>query len=156
MLLGRPWQFDRHAVHDGCTNTYTLTKDGVKHKLKPLKETNEVVCSAVKVCVVDGKKFLDTMRCEDVCFAIVLKNGKTKVEEVPIEVTDLLGEFYDIVLDNVLDGLPPMRKISHQMDLILRASFPNKEKNRMTLAKSEELNREVHELLQKEFIRERV
>ena len=57
MLLGRPWQFDRHDVHDGHVNTYTLTKDGVKHKLKPLQETNEVVCSASKVCVVDGKKF---------------------------------------------------------------------------------------------------
>ena len=33
MLLGRPWQFDRHVVHDGRANTYTLTKDGVKHKL---------------------------------------------------------------------------------------------------------------------------
>ena len=36
MLLGRLWQFDMHVVHDGCANTYTLTKDGVKHKLKPL------------------------------------------------------------------------------------------------------------------------
>ena len=36
MLLGRSWQFDRHDVHDGRGNTYTLTKDGVKHKLKPL------------------------------------------------------------------------------------------------------------------------
>ena len=81
MLLGRPWQFDRHAVHDGHANTYTLTKDGVKHKLKPLQETNEAVCSAAKVCVVDGKKFLDTMRREDVCFAIVPKDGKIEVEE---------------------------------------------------------------------------
>ena len=105
MLLGRPWQFDRHAVHDGRANTYTLTKDGVKHKLKPLQETNEAVCNAAKVCVVDGKKFLDTMRREDVCFAIVPKDGKTEVEEVPAKVVDLLEEFPDIVSDNVPDGL---------------------------------------------------
>ena len=48
----------------------------MKHKLKPLQETNEAVCSASKVCVVDGKKFLDPMRHEDVCFAIVPKDGK--------------------------------------------------------------------------------
>ena len=48
MLLGRPWQFDRHVVHDGCANNYSLTKDGVKHKLKPLQETNEKVCSALE------------------------------------------------------------------------------------------------------------
>ena len=53
MLLGRLWQFDRHVVHDGHANNYTLTKDRVKHKLKPLKEMNEIVCSAARVCVVD-------------------------------------------------------------------------------------------------------
>ena len=24
MLLGRPWQYDKHALHDGHTNTYTF------------------------------------------------------------------------------------------------------------------------------------
>ena len=46
----------------------------MKHKLKPLQETNEAVCSATKVYIVDGKKFLDTMRHEDVCFGIVPKD----------------------------------------------------------------------------------
>ena len=27
MLFGRPFQFDRHIVYDGCANTYTLAKD---------------------------------------------------------------------------------------------------------------------------------
>ena len=40
IFLGRAWQFDRHAVHNGHANTYTLTKDGVKHKLNPLNEKN--------------------------------------------------------------------------------------------------------------------
>ena len=77
-----------------------------------------MVCSAAKVCVIDGKKFLDTMRHDDVCFGIVPKDGKKKVEEVPIEVAELLKEFLDIVSDNVLGGLPLVWKISHQMDLI--------------------------------------
>ena len=94
------------------------------------------------------------MRHEDVCFAIVPKDGKTKVEEVPAEVAELLKEFPDIISDNIPDGLPPVQKITHQMDLILGASFPNKVAHRMTLAKSEELNRQVNELLQKGLIRE--
>ena len=49
MFLVRPWQFDKHAIHDGCKNTYTLTKNGVKHELKPLKEIDEKVCSAARV-----------------------------------------------------------------------------------------------------------
>ena len=54
MFLGRLWQFDRYDVHDGHANTYTLTKDGVKHKLKPLQEMDETICSVARVCVVDG------------------------------------------------------------------------------------------------------
>ena len=69
---------------------------------------NEVVCSATKVCVIDGEKFLDTMRHEDVCFAIDPKDRKIGVEEVPTKVADLLKEFPYIVSDNVLDGLPPV------------------------------------------------
>ena len=41
LLLGRLWQFDRHAVHNGHANTYSLTKDGVCHKLKPMIKEGE-------------------------------------------------------------------------------------------------------------------
>ena len=115
----------------------------MKHKLKSLQETNEMICSAAKVCVIDGKKFLDTMRHEDVCFAIVPKDGKTDVEEVPTEVAKLLKEFPDIVSDNVPDGLPLVRKISHQMDLIPGASLPNKAAHRISPAESEDRKRVV-------------
>ena len=74
---------------------------------------NEKVCCAARVCVVDGRKLLDTMKHEHVCFAIVPKDGKEKVEEVSVKVVDLLEEFLDIVSNNVLDGLPPLLKISH-------------------------------------------
>ena len=40
----------------------------MKHKLKSLQETNEKVYSAARVCVVDGRKFLDTMKREHVLF----------------------------------------------------------------------------------------
>ena len=65
-----------------------------------------MVCSATRVCVVDEKNFLDTMRHEHVCFAIVPKYEKTKVEEVPIEVANFLEEFLDFVSNTVPDGLP--------------------------------------------------
>jgi hypothetical protein len=37
ILLGRPWQYDINVVHDGRMNTYTLEKDGIIHKLLPIK-----------------------------------------------------------------------------------------------------------------------
>ena len=81
------------------------------------------------------------------CFVIVPKDGKAEVEEVPAEVADLLKEFLDIVSNNVPNGLPPVWKISHQMDLILGANFPNKAVHRMTPTKSEELNKQLNVLL---------
>ena len=78
----------------------------MKHKLKPLQEMNEIVCSDARVCVVDGKKFLDTMRHEHVCVSIGPKDGKIKIKEVHAKVADLLEEFPDIVLDNAPNGLP--------------------------------------------------
>ena len=113
----------------------------MRHKLKPLKETEEKVCGSARVTFVDGRKFLDGMRHEHVCFALIPKASKEEIEAGPVEVADLLNEFQDIVSNNVPDGLPPVRKISHHMDLILGASFPNKAAHRMTPAESEELNR---------------
>ena len=62
LLLGRLWQFDRHAVHDGHANTYSMIKDGVCHKLKPLIKEGEKVCSSARVCLVDGRNFLDGLK----------------------------------------------------------------------------------------------
>ncbi|KAI4387613.1 hypothetical protein MLD38_000033 [Melastoma candidum] len=36
MLLGRPWQFDRRAQHDGYRNTYSISVDEKKVTLMPL------------------------------------------------------------------------------------------------------------------------
>ena len=42
ICLGRPWQYDNSAKHDGRKNIYELEKDGIKHKLIPLQEKEEV------------------------------------------------------------------------------------------------------------------
>ena len=76
--------------------------------MKPLKEIDTKVCNTTRVCVVDGRKFLDRMRHENMCFAIFSKDRNKEVEEVLVEVAKLLEEFLDIVSDNVHDGLPPV------------------------------------------------
>ena len=49
-------------MHDGHANKYSLTNDGVHHKLKLLIKEGEKVCSSARVCLVDGRKFLDGMK----------------------------------------------------------------------------------------------
>jgi len=43
ILLGRPWQYDRHVLHDGISNTMSFSFQGRKVILKPLspKEVHE-------------------------------------------------------------------------------------------------------------------
>lgn len=37
ILLGRPWQFDRSAIHDGQKNVYKILKHGKSYSLSPLR-----------------------------------------------------------------------------------------------------------------------
>jgi hypothetical protein len=53
-----------------------------------------------------------------------------------------------------LTTLPPIRSISHHIDLIPGASFPNKEAYRLTPQENEEVKNQVQELLDKGLIRE--
>ena len=66
---------------------------------------------------------------------------------VPIEITELMNEYKEIFLEDIFDGLAPIRSISHCMDLILRASLPNKTQYILIPIESKELNRQVHKLL---------
>ena len=73
---------------------------------------------------------------------------------VPEEIVELLNEYKDIDAEDIPNGLPPVRSISHCMDLIPGSSLPNKAPYRLTLIENEKINRQVHELLQKGLIRE--
>ena len=143
-------------------NQYTIWVNGKKQILLPLIESpDEVSCTAIKVCMVNGKQFEKEVMKNQICFAIVPRGpsvgsnkqviseaGNDKIAE---EITKLLNEYKHIVVDDIPNGLLPVRNISHCMDLILGASFPNKAPYRLTPTKNEELNRQVHELLHKNF-----
>ena len=54
-------------------------------------------------------------------------NTKTdKKEPIPNEVQKLLQKYKDIIASDLPTSLPPIRDISHQIDLILGSSLPNK------------------------------
>ncbi|XP_027169446.1 uncharacterized protein LOC113769177 [Coffea eugenioides] len=56
-------------------------------------------------------------------------------------------EFENVFPDEVPDGLPPIRGIEHQIDLIPRALLPNKSTYRMGPEETKELQRQVDGLL---------
>ena len=98
--------------------------------------------------MVNGKQFEKEVKKNQVCFAIVprgLSVGSNDwvtteigdIDRVPIEITKLLDGYEDIIAENIPNGLPPIRSISHCMDLILRASFPNKAPYRLIPTENE-------------------
>ncbi|PKH86496.1 hypothetical protein CRG98_049987 [Punica granatum] len=74
--------------------------------------------------------------------------------EVPEEAKPLLAEFEEIIPEELPDGLPPMRDIQHQIDLILGASLPNMPYYRMSPHESAIRQEKVEDLLGKCHIRE--
>ena len=86
----------------------------MKHKLKLLIDKEEEVCNFSRIWFVERKKSLEDLRHEHMCFSIIPKDSKEEVKELPTKVADMLEEFFDIVSDNVLDGLSLIRKINYQ------------------------------------------
>jgi hypothetical protein len=81
---------------------------------------------------------------------------KGVVQDVPIptEVAKLLEEYVDVILNELLDGLPPRRDIQHHIDLIPGSYLPNQEAYRMSLTQHAELNWQVTEIIKKGLVRE--
>ena len=66
------------------------------------------------------------MKHQHTCYALIPRKDKQGSSEIPLEVSSLLSEYGDVISDNISEGLPLVRQISHQIDLICGASFPNK------------------------------
>ena len=131
LLLGRSWKYDKNVIHDGRMNTYTLEKNGRTHMLLSIKDKE--VKSEVRntVLLMSGKELItEVKKKEDPQFIVVTKLKialtSTRVDDLPEEVQELLEEFADIVVDELPRSLPPIRSVSHHIDLIPGASFPNK------------------------------
>jgi hypothetical protein len=159
LLLGRPWQYDRNVVHDGRMNTYTLEKDGRTHRLLPIKDKEMKPEVSNTILLMSGKELLTEMeKKEDPQFFVVRKPRivltSTRVDDLPDEVQELLEEFADIIVDELPHSLPPMRSVSHHIDLIPGASLPNKAAYRLTPQENEEVKKQVQELLDKGLVRE--
>jgi hypothetical protein len=161
LLLGRPWKYDRNVVHDGRMNKYTLEKDGRTHRFLPMKDKEVEPEVSNTILLMSGKELLTEMeKKEDPQFFLVRKPRivltSTRVDEFPEEIQELLGEFADIIVDELPCLFPPMRSLSHHIDLILGAILPNKAAYRLTPQENEEVKKQVQELLDKGLVRERL
>jgi hypothetical protein len=140
LLMGRPWQYDKNVIHDGRMNTYTLEKNGRTHMLLLINDKEVKPKVSNTLLLMSGKEILNEVKKKEDPQFIVVRKPKivltsTRVDDLLEEVQELLKEFVDIIVDKLPRSLPPIRSVSHHIDLILGASFPNKDAYRLTAAR---------------------
>ena len=106
----------------------------VHENMKPNNKPSSVV-SEIKLksaCLLATKSDIAELDFrKSVCYAFVCKEALFSFEDVPSSlpraVTNILQEFADVFPQDVPPGLPPIRGIEHQIDLIPGASLPNRD-----------------------------
>ncbi|XP_043717627.1 uncharacterized protein LOC122665537 [Telopea speciosissima] len=140
IILSRPWQIDRRAKHDGYYNTYTFTHKGKKITLAPSKEP-VTVPSSTTPGFLSLRDLRGALENTDVVYTLLNKTGTldSVMLVVPEGVQPLLPEFRDVFPADLPQGLPPLREIQHQIDLIPGATLPNLPHYRMNPTEHKEL-----------------
>ena len=120
----------------------------MKHTLLQLKDEADKGTTGNNVLLMSRKELLQEVgKGEEMHFAVI---GRPKVIfnstyfiDLPKEIKTLLNDFADIIVDELPNALPPIRIISHHIDLIPRESLPNKAAYKLTPQENAEVGRQV-------------
>ncbi|XP_017628658.1 uncharacterized protein LOC108471570 [Gossypium arboreum] len=127
------------------------SKHPTPYHLQWLNEGSEV--RVVKQCLITFK--LGTY-IDDVCgkkYTFTPLNPKD-IHNDQIDMMKFCKEEYEDIFEEAPKGLPPLRGIEHQIDLIPGSTIPNRPAYRSNPDKTKELQKQVDELLVKGHIRE--
>jgi hypothetical protein len=88
------------------------------------------------------------------CYALVCSRMLVPLDDapsldIPPTVFNLLQEYADVFPTDLPPGLPPLRGIEHQIDLIPSTSLPNRAPYRTNPDETKEIQRQVQMLLDK-------
>lgn len=161
ILLGRPWQYDRFVMFNGRTNVYIVKKEetGKQVALKPivLAKQPDYATNSKRSYLISAKEVEKVISNHEVVYVLVsreLQQEKESSSTAPIEVKTLLEDFKDVFPEDLPPGLPPIRGIEHQIDLIPGAPLPNKAAYRSNPEETKEMQRQIEELMERGYVRE--
>jgi len=154
LLLGRPWQYDKGAIHDGKKNTYSFLIGKTRLVLFPNKEIVSKPSTTVETnTLLTRRQFGEEIKKSGIVYVLIGKECE-KQHVISEAAQGLIAEFQDIFPSELPHGLPPLREIQHQIDIVPGSTLPNRPHYRMSPKEHEELRRQVEELLYKGHIRE--
>eukprot|EP00256_Glycine_max_P069745 XP_025984340.1 uncharacterized protein LOC106798810 [Glycine max] len=149
-----------YALH--WSNEHELNFNGKRIVLKPMA-SNEVRSMITK----RGKKpsltmfateneVKDAIDNGELVYVLVAKNARQDDVETPFkqQLEAVLGEYEDVFPSELPKGLPPIRGIEHQIDLIPGVPLPNKAAYRCNPEETKELQRQIEELISMGYVRE--
>jgi hypothetical protein len=127
--------------------------------LLPMEEKRVKEEDSTSILLMSEKELLKEVKEEQEMRFVVVRKLRviltsTSVDDLPEEVQELLDNFVDIVVDELPNSFPPIRSISHHIDLIPGESLPNKAAYILTPLEKEEVKKQVQELLDKGLVRE--
>lgn len=114
LLLGKSWQYDRRVTHDGCLNTYNFLFNSTKIVLLPKKDHVELKSIKESSSLLTMAKFKDELQYSQMAYALV-GTLKSINENVSHQIQPLLEEFSYMFSEDLLEGLPLLRDIQHQI-----------------------------------------
>ncbi|PKI49008.1 hypothetical protein CRG98_030595 [Punica granatum] len=131
---GRPWQYNKRALHDKYKNTYSFAKEGNNIVLAPLspqqaqKDHSASVNGSKKESLVMTLGELErTLLNFNLNLILFVKEATPKEKiSLPPRFMALLKEFIDVFPKELPEGLPLIRGIEHQINLVLGAALPNR------------------------------
>ncbi|KAK1648873.1 hypothetical protein QYE76_066678 [Lolium multiflorum] len=142
MLLDRPWQFDKKAIHDGYSNAYTFTVKDKKFELRPMTPSQIIADNAKALARAQQHNHHSELRGEGATHQKESERHKPYMSERK-------SEFQDVFPDELPHGLPPLRGIEHRIDLIPGAPLPNRAAYRTNPEDTKEIQRQIQDLLAK-------
>ena len=140
---------------------HVAAKDGVKHE-KPHSTSVANKKSEITLkggCLLSTKYEVNELLASNyVSYALICKDVLISLHDMqqsmPPIVANVLQEYADVFPSEVPMGLPPLRGIEHQIDLIPGASLPNRAPYRTNPEETKEIQHQVQELLDKGYVRE--
>ena len=149
-------------------STEAIVRDDVARAAKAKSESNKNVKSVADKkdeirlkghCLLATKSDINELIAStSFAYALVCKDALISIHDMqhslPPAVASILQEYSDVFPSEIPAGLPPIRGIEHQIDLIPGASLPNRAPYRTNPEETKEIQRQVQELLDKGYLRE--